>query len=141
MVSKKIAKSIPDKSTTMRWFLIVALGILLAFSVYYVYKIQKEAENYVDGSYQVIYIYSSTCPYCIKFTPVFNQWSASAPSSITPTSLDRNDPLAAQYIKQFDVSAYPTVLVLKPDGSLAQKTVGAMDIAQFSQFVNGSIGA
>jgi thiol-disulfide isomerase/thioredoxin len=140
---KKVAKSVPAPAAAhMPWFLIAALVILLAFAIYYVYKIQKQAETYVDGTYQVIYIYSSTCPYCIKFSPVFSQWSASQATNqaVTATSLDRSDPLAAQYIKQFDVTAYPTVLVLKPCGSLAQKSVGAQDIDQFSRFVNTAIG-
>jgi len=137
-MKKAVSKSV--QGSGMRYVLIAVLVILLGFSVMYVYNIQRASEHYYNGKFSVIYVYSSTCPYCVKFTPVFTAWSQSlAPDgAVNASSYDRSDPIAAQYINQYNITAYPTVIVLKPDGSLSQTQVGYVDGPGFSKFVSGA---
>lgn len=91
------------------------------------------------GDLPVVIDFNATwCGPCRRFGPVFHQvaqaWQGRA--RFISVDVDRN-PATAQ---AFGVSSIPQLTVLMPDGK-TQTTVGAMDQAQFEQFLTQSIKA
>jgi len=134
---KKGLKAAPTASS-MRYVLIIAMVILLAFAIMYVYNVHKMAEHFESQKYTVIYLYSSTCPYCVKFNDVWTRWKQSNVQNklVETQEYDKSDPKHAEYAREYGVSGYPTVVVLKPDGSLSRTNVGYVDDIVFATFIS-----
>lgn len=128
--------------------LIVALAILLGFTFVYIYNIhnqqqrmegfmgmgtiQEEAKANVD--FKVVYVYSSTCPYCQDFTPVFNEYvSKERRAGIHFASFEKDEPMASKYLSS--VTAYPTVVITNNEDVVLKTQVGSTNYQDLKTFV------
>ena len=136
MVAKKIVEN-----HTMKYVLIGVLIVLLGFAIAYIYNIQHANSEKFESKYNVVYLYSETCPYCVKFTPVFDEWALQNVDSINvqSTKFSKASAEGSVYIQKYQISGFPTVIIEKPNGSLADKQIGYVDLNAFTQFVKSAM--
>ena len=141
MPSMPSMPSMPFPDTAiMRYVLIVALAVLLGFAVMYIINIQKAAKETfedVQAKYKVVYIYSTSCGYCTKFTPTFNAFAQTmqANKSVQVLSYEKSMPEASPYLGY--VTAFPTVLVMN-GASLVNSQTGNVSLSALQSFVTTS---
>jgi len=137
-----LAKAQGNKnSPVMRYMLIAALVILLGFSIAYVYGIQRSTKEKFDNSpvFSVTYIFSPTCPHCIKFSPVFDKWTEANSSSFDVNRYDRASEQGKVFVQQYGISAYPTTLITKADGTLVKSQAGSFpDVGTFDSWIQSA---
>lgn len=87
-----------------------------------------------DNKTEVIYLYYNGCPYCVKFSPVFDSFSRSANMpNVVFKSFEKNDPNTPSF-NDFSVQGYPTVVVVK-DKKVVASQVGATSYDDLQEFV------
>lgn len=133
-------KVIAQNSPMMKYILIATLIILLGFAIAYIYNIHETNEKF-ESKYNVVYIYSQTCPYCTKFQPVFDKWVEENKDTINVQAAhyEKSSKEGAMYAEKYSISGFPIVIVEKPDGSLADKQIGYVDFDSFIQFVKSAM--
>lgn len=136
-----VAKKVVANDHTMKYVLIGTLIVLLGFAIAYIYNIQHQQNEKFESKYNVVYLYSETCPYCVKFTPVFDEWASQNANSISVQSskFAKGTAEGAMYVQKYQISGFPTVIIEKPDGSLADKQIGYVDLNSFTQFVKSAM--
>lgn len=74
------------------------------------------------------------CPYCQQLkSSVFTRRDFIDKSQLfVPVYLDGDNPGAQKWGEQLKVSGYPTVLILKPDGTELMRVAGGMDVERYS---------
>jgi thiol-disulfide isomerase/thioredoxin len=135
-------------SDTFQTVLIAAAILILVFTIYYIYSIHSSSNklekftNVSKKGIEVIYIYSSTCPYCEKFDPVFAEFSKKVSTltefsqhSITTSKFEKSD-ADAKYLQHID--GYPAVLIYK-EGQFLAKSIGYKDSESFEAFLKSLI--
>lgn len=140
----KFPKTRFKSDNIMKYVLSAALIILIGFTIVYIYNIQKSVHqekftDQEDSSINIIYMYSESCPYCQQFNPIFNQFATSVNTnspSITVKKIEKNDPIAAKYMKH--ISGYPTVIVEK-NGEIVGTQVGKTSFAELKSFVESHV--
>ena len=62
-----------------------------------------------NGKYELLYFSMSTCGYCKKFNPIWDEFVQQPPKHVTTRKImsDSGDPL----LKKLDISGYPTILM------------------------------
>ncbi|HTY49460.1 MAG TPA: thioredoxin family protein [Steroidobacteraceae bacterium] len=82
------------------------------------------------------------CPPCQELqATVFRQPDFIAKLKLfVPVHLDGDDPGAQRWGDKFGVSGYPTVLVLKPDGTELARIEGGMDLSQYAEVLDLALG-
>jgi thiol-disulfide isomerase/thioredoxin len=115
---------------------IFSLVVLLFFTFIYVYNITTHKESFVNSEYKVVYVYSETCPHCVAFTPIWDQYLATQNSNSKVQFLKVEKINAQQYMSYID--GFPTVLVFASDGTLVKKQVGKVTLEQLQAFVNAA---
>lgn len=130
----------------VKYILIAALVILLAFTIVYIYNIHKMAvklEKFTQVNkpkLTVVYIYSNTCGHCTRFSPVYESLQAGDLSSekrfnnveleIKPKiEKDSADPTYMEH-----VDAFPTVMLFK-NGEFLKKMVGSVSKDELINFI------
>lgn len=130
----------------VRYVLIVALVVLLAFTLVYIYNIHKMAvklEKFTEvpkTKLTVVYIYSNSCGHCTKFSPIYDKVAqmnfasdarfAKVDVEVKPKiEKDKADPSYMEY-----VDAFPTVLIFK-DGVFQKKSVGSVSQDELVSFI------
>jgi len=130
----------------VRYVLIVALVVLLAFTMVYIYNIHKMAvklEKFTEipkTKLTVVYIYSNSCGHCTKFSPIYDkvkQMDFTADARFANVEVlmepkiekDEADPSYMEYI-----DAFPTVLIFK-DGVFQKKIVGSVGKDDLVNFI------
>jgi cytochrome oxidase Cu insertion factor (SCO1/SenC/PrrC family) len=97
-----------NKFSVMTWVLIIAVVALVGFTIMYIYQLSyKPKEQYTDGKKQAIltYIYSNTCPYCVKFNPVWQKVTESVVSDkylVKFQKVENTSPSAEPFLKYMD---------------------------------------
>lgn len=134
----------------MNWVLIIALVALLTFTIVYViniHKMAKRMENFIEegtssANYKLVYVYSKTCPHCIEFSPIFDDFTRQLANHQTLSSklavekVERADTSAAKYLRM--VEGFPTVMLLKGD-ELKEMLVGKTDLPTMKAFVEKNV--
>ncbi len=142
---KKIRRVVNPESPTMRYVMMIAIAMLLAFTVYYVYTIVKtnaDTEKYVNSSsktYKVVFIFSNNCGYCTLFKPTFATALATLGipnTNVDVVQLESSDPAAAEYNNQS--SGVPFVLIYK-DGVIVDKKTGNVEQEVFNGWLRRNL--
>lgn len=132
-----------NMDSTMKYVLIAALVILLAFAFVYIYNIHNsKVERYTTEEEEssiakVVYMYMNGCSHCREFSPVFDEYSRSSQlHGVRFEAIEHNEDGAAQYASE--VVGFPTVLVVK-NKNIVAKQVGNVPYNDLKQFVEQSI--
>lgn len=147
MVQMKLKSKMPLGKSYMfdnvtSYLLIGSLIILTVAVLAYTYNMtfpyaKTKAEKFTDGTakYKVVYAYSDTCPHCVAFTPVFDQFTATQVmnSKIEILKVERRSANANNYLKYVD--GFPTVLVFDTNGKLIDTQVGKTTLTELQTFV------
>lgn len=127
-----------DSVTT--YLLIGSLVILTIAVLAYTYNMtfaKTKTEKFTDGTakFKIVYAYSDTCPHCVSFTPIFDQFTATQVmnSKIEFLKVERRSANANDYLKYVD--GFPTVLVFDSTGKLVDKQVGKTTLTELLTFV------
>lgn len=155
-MAKKIVPVNNQSVDMMRYVLIVALVALLGFSIIYIYNVQKASKeafvNQENGGsvYQVVYIYSNSCGYCTKFTPIFNEFASTAQSdtNLNIAMYEQSMAQAQQYLdyvvgpkcqtETVTQCGFPTVLIMNQKNELITKSVGSISLDNLKLFVKNA---
>lgn len=86
-----------------------------------------EQESLVAGA--VVYLYMNGCGWCERFHPVWQDFASRYQGPLQLRKIEASDPEAARY----DVAGYPTVLLVRSDGSTA-KFSGDRTVENLMQF-------
>jgi thioredoxin-like negative regulator of GroEL len=85
----------------------------------------------------VIELYTTWCPYCTKFAPLFAQAARDFNGRLICKSLNAEDEGNRRLVKKFKVTAFPTILFLDGQGNLIEKLQGApQTLPDFESRVN-----
>lgn len=123
--------------------MLIALISLVAFSVMYIVNIQSstkklEAFNNNAPAARVVYVHSESCPHCVKFTPVFDEFAKkSSIPGVTFEKYEHRQEAAAGYLNY--VAGFPTVLVFDSGSNLIDLQVGSADESRFAAFVTNAV--
>lgn len=147
-MKKSFKPSKPSSSSSfLRYAMLAALVVLLAFSFVYVYNISKsmyETEKFVNSEessvkYSVIFIYSNSCGYCTKFKPVFESTMLKLGYPNGKVSLKKyesSDPLASRFASM--MQGVPFTVITKNDTVLVSKS-GFMEEEAFTAWLKMNI--
>lgn len=143
---KYVSKTSKGSAPFMKYLMMGLLVVILVFTGIYIVNINKaitKQEGYVNAEssddYKVIFISSNTCPYCTKFTPVFDSVSKTMPN-ITFKKIINSSPEAAKYLGH--ISGVPHSFVIRGnvfDPIIVNQASGYMDSAAFSNWVKKSL--
>ena len=132
-----------DMNGFVKYLLIFALILLLAFSIVYIINIHKMssklAEKYTDqesSAYHVVYMYSNSCPYCQDFEPIFDKFKMDnmVRSNVVFRKVEKSQPEAASLSNQ--ITGYPTVVILDAStGNIINSQVGKTSYEELAMFV------
>lgn len=114
---------------------IFIIGLLLLLTVYFLVFWNKSVhqEQFKEGTYKIIYIYSETCPYCVSFTPIFEQYKATESYNKKLHFIDLEKKDASEYLSE--VSGFPSVLIVDDTGKIVGKQVGKTTMKDLDSFV------
>lgn len=138
----KFNKVMPTNSTQLiRVFLIAALIVLISYTIYLLFTMQCGAkpskEGFMSGkseTYYLIYIYSSSCPHCKTFMPIFEDAAKDlSKRNIKTLKFEASEEGAQQYLDM--VHGFPTVLLFKDD-TYVKNFVGSQPKDKLMAFVN-----
>jgi len=138
--------------------LVVALGLLLTAcgnreaetDAATVPQVQAEIA-WFDGSVQAafdaakassrpVFLFwgAAWCPYCQQLkSSVFTRRDFIEKSRLfVPVYLDGDDPGAQKWGETLKVSGYPTVLILRPDGTELMRVAGGMDVERYTELLD-----
>jgi thioredoxin 2 len=128
----------------MRYVMITALLLLLAFAVMYVYNIQKAAKETFENmggehsrTFKVVYMYMESCGYCKQFAPIWDEYTKENKHAniVSVEKHSKVDASAAEYLPH--VTAFPTILIMdNSTGGLVAKQTGSVDIQGLRRFVD-----
>lgn len=131
------------QSPWVRYVLIFLLAVVLVYAVLYVAHLPSlKASEYFTSQemglaavkYNIVYMYSNTCPHCKDMEPTWNQCvEQNNAGNVMFRKIEKNDEDALQYATH--VSGYPTVLVLDQSGNLVNTQVGRTNLADLMNFV------
>ncbi len=85
----------------------------------------------------VIELYTTWCPHCTRFAPLFSQAAHDFNGRMICKSLNAEDEGNRRLVKKFKVTAFPTILFLDGQGNLIEKLQGApQTLPDFESRVN-----
>jgi thiol-disulfide isomerase/thioredoxin len=112
--------------------LMVSLVILTITVVMYYFP--KRMESFTDQmKWKVVYVYSDTCPHCISFTPIFDQFKATEVLNTKLQIIKVEKREAVEYLNE--VSGFPTVMIYNSEGKVVDKLVGRTTFTELKNFV------
>lgn len=136
----KFKNVMPKTSTQLiRVILIAALIVLISYAIYLLLTMQcgaKTKEGFESNSetYYLIYIYSSSCPHCKTFMPIFDEAAQDlSQRNIKSLKFEASEKGAQQYLDM--VHGFPTVLLFKDD-TYVKNFVGSQPKEKLMAFVN-----
>lgn len=128
-----------------KWILIVTLVVLIVFAIMYMYNISKLSramEKFENGSnkdFEVVYVYSATCPHCKTFAPVFesvtNEFKETNNCKVSKVEYKDAPKDMMQY-----VDGFPTVLFYD-NGEFKGKSTGSKSPETLSAFYKTMSGS
>lgn len=141
MGNPKIVTVNKPKNPLMKWLIVLALVLLLGFSIFYIMKITSPsfarmyAERFTDDAqptYEVVLIKRPDCPACIAFDPTYTAVKESMPG-VKFTEKIASDESVAQY----GITVVPTIVVLDKSGKAiaGARREGGMSEDDFRGFV------
>jgi thioredoxin-like negative regulator of GroEL len=74
---------------------------------------------------QVVDVYTTTCVFCRKFEPLFEQAQMKYGSAVQFQRINAELPQYSRFLRKHRVKGYPTILLLDPAGKLLMKIEGA----------------
>jgi len=127
-------------SFSWRPAMIALLVLLLSFAISYALSLSHASKEMFQSSetFNVVYIYSNSCGYCTRFSPVYDQFMQTSIPNVNSMKFEKAEPGASQYMPY--ISAFPTILIFDGGKSnlVASKT-GAMTLDQLNEFVKSSL--
>lgn len=136
-----MTRKISKPSSWIRYIMIVTLIIVIAFTLYYVYDLNRsmrDMETFVQSSndkIKVIFIYSKSCGYCTQFKPVFDSTMASLQlpnEQVSVEKFESSDPRAAPF--SGILQGVPFVIVQK-NGKVVASKAGMMQQTEFTAWL------
>lgn len=128
---------------------IAAVAAVVALVWYFLfYTSMSRAEGFEDSSaatgVSVVYIMSESCKHCVRFTPIFKQVQAEAPTlfQLPATSFKMftsQEPGAAPYLPF--VTGFPCVFVHKSEDEFGAPIVGYHEKDKFVEAVDARLRA
>ena len=122
----------------------VSLVLVLVFALIFLYKSYCKPEHFVTSedstkAYQVVYVYSDTCPNCINFAPTWEQYVATQTMnrSVGFKKVEKSDPQFPHIMQQYSsaIQGFPTVIIIDSYGTLIDSKSGNMQFIDLQQFV------
>ena len=165
MKMKKMAFKKKNMDKIINYVFIFALIALLVYTVFYIFnvmratketfveieeEIEQEVERFESANpkFKVVYVYSSGCGYCTKFTPVFDSFVTTNTDLLSQFGADVRKVEVHDLVDgkfnglDIKVEAYPTILVFKYDENTQKyfeykKIVGASDLTSLQTQIFG----
>ena len=98
--------------------IVVLLIVLLVLVVYYV---RQNSEGFASGEQCTVYAFvADWCPHCKKATPVINNLKNNAPKNVNVEVVNESDSNARDLMKKYGVRGFPTILLIKEDGTVVE---------------------
>ena len=101
-------------------FIVVILIAVMCYSM-------SKSEMFSGSTKELHYYSLSTCPHCIDFDPVWQQFQEKSPKC-QKYVVDKDDK-GREYADKYNVHSFPTILVIdngKPVEEVSDRTCGAM---------------
>jgi thiol-disulfide isomerase/thioredoxin len=98
--------------------IVVLLVVLLVLVVYYV---RQNSEGFQSGEKCTVYAFvADWCPHCTKAKPALTNLKNNAPSNVTVNVVNEKDDNARELMTKYGVKGFPTVLLIKSDGTTVE---------------------
>ena len=96
----------------------VLLVVLLILVVYYV---RQNAEGFTAGEQCVVYAFiADWCPHCQRAKPAINNLKNNAPNNVNVEVVNEKDSNAKELMKKYNIRGFPTILLIKADGTVVE---------------------
>jgi thiol-disulfide isomerase/thioredoxin len=95
----------------------VLLVVLLCLVIYYV---RQNSEGFQNEQCTVYAFVADWCPHCKTAKPVINNLKNNAPSNVNVEIVNEKDSNSRELMKKFNVKGFPTILLLKADGTVVE---------------------
>lgn len=96
----------------------VLLVVLLVLVVYYV---RQNREGFQSEKKCVVYAFvADWCPHCKRAAPAIDNLKNNAPNNVNVEVVNEKDDNARDLMKQYGVRGFPTVLLVKEDGTVVE---------------------
>jgi len=108
-------KTSPRPNSSCSGFLFpAAIAVLAVAGVVLACRWVSRTERFQEGSYKVVYVYSPSCPHCVKFDPAWSQFADKVAS-------DRPDVgvLKTTDSSTYKVDGFPTVIMMQGSTTVA----------------------
>lgn len=132
-----------NREMILRVLLILSCVVLLVLSAIYSYLIarrktlKKEKEDFIEKTkIEVIFVYSKSCPYCVRFEPIFDSAIGKYSQNVNQYALEVKKVSSTEVDDRYSflVQAYPTVLVFIGNNYI-KKLVGYKNEADVYSFL------
>lgn len=123
--------------------LIFSTIILVLLTGMYLYLIIKQKQLHKTEKYEdkpkieIVYLYNSNCPFCIKFNPIFESVVSDFVNKTSQLQIEIKKISQKQMSDKYKiyVNGFPTVLIFL-NGNFITKSVGYKDENEFERFLN-----
>jgi thiol-disulfide isomerase/thioredoxin len=98
--------------------IVILLVVLLVLVVYYV---RQNSEGFQSGEQCTVYAFvADWCPHCTKAKPALTNLKNNAPNNVTVNVVNETDDNARELMTKYGVKGFPTVLLIKSDGTTVE---------------------
>ena len=142
MKSMKAVKSVKGGNDMFKYVMMILLVVIIFFTIYYVYDINKavtqqehfiESEEMMKKKYKVVLIYSTSCSFCDKFKPIFDNVMSTYKQVASIEKHETGTQGSLQYMSL--IKGVPFTIILK-DGEIVSTKAGLMDEAQLKSWMS-----
>lgn len=96
----------------------ILLVVLLVLVVYYV---RQNSEGFQSNEKCVVYAFvADWCPHCQRAKPALDNLKNNAPNNVNVEVVNEKDSNARDLMKKYKVRGFPTILLIKADGTVVE---------------------
>jgi thiol-disulfide isomerase/thioredoxin len=125
------------KVSTETIVICVLLVVLLVLVVYYV---RQNREGFQSEEKCTVYAFvADWCPHCKNAKPALDNLKNNAPSNVNVEVVKEDDSNAKDLMKKYAVRGFPTILLIKEDGTVVEFEQRVTE-ENLNDFVNNNVG-
>lgn len=115
----------------------IALGFMLLKTIFRIMRNSHTVEGY-EGKKELLLLHMEGCPHCEIFLPHWQAASNENKSGIKMRAVERKEPGGEDLSKKYNVSGYPTILLVGNNGNKIKSYSGNRDKVGLLNFMNNS---
>lgn len=97
-------------------FLLILISAYIAYNIYKLLNKKHSAESFELEGKTLVFVYADWCGHCTRFKPDWEKITILCDkANIKHKALNVDDESSADFIDKYEVTSFPTLIVLKDD--------------------------